>query len=90
MHSEPVSQVSWNPVLPYLAYSVANTVYLVQPKHLQGTPWQETDVPNAKWVAWTVKSDRITIALKKDITNLVWHPKGDYLATVAAKETVSS
>lgn len=32
----------------------------------------------------------MTIQLKKDITNLVWHPKGDYLATVAAKETVSS
>lgn len=89
-HSEPISHLSWNPVLPCLAYSSANAVHFVMPKHLQGNPFVETTVPASKWVTWTVKSDKITILLKKDITNLVWHPRGDYLATVAAKESVSS
>jgi ribosome biogenesis protein ERB1 len=82
--------VSWNPVLPVLSICSGKNIYLQSFNSSEKYEIPNAESKDTKYATWKWKDGNIKIKLRKIVSYLCWHGKGNYFSSLCKREAVSS
>ena len=85
-----VTNVTWNPVLPLLAICAGKNIYLQSFECSERYEIPSTSGKDSKFSTWKWDSGNVKLKLRRAVTYLCWHGKGDYFSSLCPKENTST
>lgn len=82
--------VVWNPVIPILAICSGKSVFLKSFEVLEKYEIPTTSSAPSKFAEWKWQDGDCEIILRRNVSFLTWHGKGDYFSTYCKRENTST
>ncbi|OMJ91773.1 hypothetical protein SteCoe_5553 [Stentor coeruleus] len=82
--------VSWNPVMPILAICAGKYIYLKSFDCSEPYEIPNTTPSESKFATWEWENGEVKIKLRKGVSYITWHGKGDYFSSLCKRESTSS